>query len=400
MGLIVLATVGPIDSLADNFVFGHMIQHTILFDQAALLLALGLTGPVLVPILTKPGVKHLQVLMHPVVAVVLWLVVMYGWHLPVCYQVAAEHEVIHLCEHACFITAGVVMWLALLGPFPKPEWFGNGAKAIYVAIIHFSTMGLANILMWSGTVLYPFYVASDHAHGVEPLTDQSLAGVVLMIQSGIVMLGVFFWLVLRWAREDTERQELLDLAHERGIDLDARRAGRAVSAGRGAELRRRLVAREASENTTSGGDRRLVALGSLALRMPPPASDGLRGNGRRGGSSSGATASPATSPAATPSRPNRPRRSTSPTTAAPVDLAKLKGRPVLVAFLYTHCHDLCPSSPPRSTPPTRRWPRRARPLSWPSPSTPPTTRRQRRRVQPRPPDRRRDRLAAGLARRN
>lgn len=26
----------------------------------------------------------------------------------------------------------------------------------------------------------------------------------------------------------------------------------------------------------------------------------------------------------------------------PVNLAGLKGRPVLVAFLYTHCHDLCP----------------------------------------------------------
>jgi protein SCO1 len=25
-----------------------------------------------------------------------------------------------------------------------------------------------------------------------------------------------------------------------------------------------------------------------------------------------------------------------------VDLSSLKGRPVLVAFLYTHCHDLCP----------------------------------------------------------
>ncbi len=25
-----------------------------------------------------------------------------------------------------------------------------------------------------------------------------------------------------------------------------------------------------------------------------------------------------------------------------VDLAKLKGKPVLVAFLYTHCHDVCP----------------------------------------------------------
>jgi len=241
MAMIVLATVGPMDGLADDYVFGHMIQHTILFDEAALLLAIGLTGPVLIPILTKPGVRYLQVLMHPVVAVALWLAVMYGWHLPFAYQLAAEHDVIHLCEHASFITAGVVMWLALLGPFPKPEWFGNGAKAIYVATIHFSTMGLANILMWSGTVLYPFYSASDYAHGIEPLTDQSLAGVVLMIQSGIVMLGVFFWLVLRWAREDTERQELLDLAHERGIELDARRAGRAVASGRSAELRSRLL---------------------------------------------------------------------------------------------------------------------------------------------------------------
>ena len=241
MALIVIATVGPIDSLADDFVFGHMIQHTILFDEASLLLAIGLTGPVLVPLLTKPGIRRLQVLMHPVAAVVLWLVVMYGWHLPPCYQLAAEHEGVHLCEHASFITAGVVMWLALLGPFPKPEWFGNGAKAIYVATIHFSTMGLANILMWSGTVLYPFYSASDRAHGIEQLTDQSLAGVVLMIQSGIVMFGVLFWLVLRWAREDTERQELLDLAYERGVDLDARRAGRAVASGRAAELRNRLL---------------------------------------------------------------------------------------------------------------------------------------------------------------
>ena len=161
--------------------------------------------------------------------------------LPPLYQAAEEHALVHLCEHACFIAAGVGMWLALLGPFPKPEWFGNGARAIYAGAIHFSSMGLANILMWSGTVLYPIYVASDRAHGIAPITDQSVAGVVLMVQSVVMMLGIFAWLVLRWAREDTERQELLDLAHERGIALDGRRAGRAVAAGRGEELRRRLV---------------------------------------------------------------------------------------------------------------------------------------------------------------
>jgi putative membrane protein len=251
MALIVLATVGPMDELADDFVSGHMVQHTILFDEVALLLAIGLTGPVLSPILGKPGVGRLQVLMHPVVAVAFWLVMMYGWHTPPLYQAAEEHEVIHLIEHACFIASGTVMWLALIGPFPKPEWFGNGAKAIYIAVIHFSSMGLANILMWSGTVLYPFYAASDNAHHIEPLGDQGIAGAILMVQSGIVMLGALAWLVLRWAREDDERQELLDLAYDRGIELDPQRAGRAVAAGRGAELRRRIVSRdEGIENTT------------------------------------------------------------------------------------------------------------------------------------------------------
>lgn len=243
LSMIVLSTVGPMDELADNFVYGHMIQHTLLLEEASLLLALGLTGPVLGPILTKPGLGRLRFLTYPVLAVAIWLVVMYGWHAPPAYQAAEENEVIHLFEHACFIAAGVLMWLALLGPFPKPEWFGNGARAIYAGVVHFSSMGLANILMWSGAVLYPFYVASDRAHGLSPITDQSLAGVVLMVQSALLMFGILAWLVLRWARQDTERQELLDLAREHGIDLDERRASRAVAAGRAAELRHRLLAR-------------------------------------------------------------------------------------------------------------------------------------------------------------
>ncbi len=242
LAAIVLVTVGPMDDLADNFVFGHMIQHTLLLEEISMLLAVGLTGPVLGPIMTKPGLRRLRGLTHPVVAFVIWAVVMYGWHAPPAYQLAAENEVVHLCEHATFVAAGVLMWLALLGPFPKPEWFGNGAKAIYAGGVHFASMGLANILMWSGTVLYPFYVASDEAHGISPITDQSLAGVVLMLQSAMLMFGILAWLVLRWASQDTERQELLDLAIEHGVELDERRAGRAVAAGRGAELRNRLLA--------------------------------------------------------------------------------------------------------------------------------------------------------------
>jgi putative membrane protein len=242
LALVLAATVGPLDELADDFVFGHMIQHTILLDEASLLLAIGLTGPMLGPLLRLPGLRRSRTLMQPVVALGLWIAVMYGWHVPALYQAAEENSAIHFCEHASFLAAGTIMWLALLGPLPKPRWFNNPARAIYAGAVHFSSMGLANILMWSGAVLYPFYVASDRAHGISPLTDQSLAGAVLMIQGGVVMLCVFFWTLLRWAREDTERQDLLDFARERGFVLTEQRAAIAAAAGRGAELRSRLEA--------------------------------------------------------------------------------------------------------------------------------------------------------------
>ena len=50
------------------------------------------------------------------------------------------------------------------------------------------------------------------------------------------------WLFLRTAKEGEERQDLLDFAHARGLELSDERATRAVGAGRGAELRNRLEA--------------------------------------------------------------------------------------------------------------------------------------------------------------
>ena len=63
---------------------------------------------------------------------------------------------------------------------------------------------------------------------------------VMMVEGGLVTLGLFAWVFFRAAREGEERQRLLDLAAERGIELDERRAARAVASGHGALLERRL----------------------------------------------------------------------------------------------------------------------------------------------------------------
>ena len=62
----------------------------------------------------------------------------------------------------------------------------------------------------------------------------------MTIEGGLVTLGVLAWLFLRWAQQDTERQELLDLAEDRGVDLSDARAERAVRAGQGGRLAERI----------------------------------------------------------------------------------------------------------------------------------------------------------------
>jgi cytochrome c oxidase assembly factor CtaG len=133
----------------------------------------------------------------------------------------------------------MAMWMPLFGPLPKPAWFGNAARLGYIIAVRLTGAVLANVLTWSGTVLYPRY-AGGGPWGISPLQDQTVAGAIMMVEGSLLTIGLFCWLFLRTAREGEERQALLDLAEARGIELTDRRAARAVAAGRGAELRQRI----------------------------------------------------------------------------------------------------------------------------------------------------------------
>jgi putative membrane protein len=235
--LFVIALSPPVDNIADELLVAHMAQHLLLADLAALAIVLGLTGPLIAPILRIKLFDRLRVLAHPVVAGSLWALDLYLWHTPFAYQAALHHDAVHAFEHACFFVFGILLWMPLFGPLPKPEWFGNFAKLVYIVGVRLTGSVLANVLLWDAVVLYPFYRGS---HGISAASDQSAAGAVMMIEESVLTIALFGWLFVRTARESEERQELLELAASRGVELSEKRATRAVSAGRGAELRRRL----------------------------------------------------------------------------------------------------------------------------------------------------------------
>lgn len=244
-GLVVLmiAYVSPLEGLADELLTYHMIQHLLIMDVAALLFVLGLTGPIMQPLLVRRPFRWLRHLANPIVALLIWATLLYVWHIPALYQAATfDSDFVHALQHLCFFTAGLAFWMSLLGPLPKPAWFGAAASAGFVFGVRLVGAVLANVLMWSGSVLYGRYSAGEAERGISGLSDQGTAGVVMMAESTVITLAILTWLLLQWARRDSERQELLDLAHQRGVELDPARAQRAVDAGQGARLRERIEA--------------------------------------------------------------------------------------------------------------------------------------------------------------
>jgi putative membrane protein len=240
--VILVAQASPVAHIAEELVIAHMVEHLLLGDVATLLLVLGLTGPLLQPLLSVRAFDRLRALAHPLVAFPLWAANLFFWHIPVMYDAAYGGAPLHALEHACFVFFGCLMWMPVFGPLPKPQWFTAAWKVVYVIAVRFTGAILGNVLMWSGSVLYTQYAAGERSWGLTPLQDQSTAGVIMMIEGTFLGLGLLAWVFFEAAREGIEKQRLLDLAQERGVELDAERAQRAVAAGHGDRLEQQLIA--------------------------------------------------------------------------------------------------------------------------------------------------------------
>lgn len=265
--VVTIVQLPPCDGLADQVLMAHMTQHILIGDVASLLIVLGLTGPILQPLLHIRATRGLRRLSHPLVALALWAVDLYVWHIPLLYQLAIRHDLLHALEHACLLWFGTLLWLALIGPLPKPRWFSAWWGVGYVIVVRFAGALLANVLIWAQTVFYPVYRTTDAARGLNPLSDQNVAGGIMMVEQVLLTTALLGWLFYRLARQDDERQELLDLARERGITLTEDRATRAAAAGAAQRLRDRLVTasgqpRATDDHPGSSGNERSARTGN------------------------------------------------------------------------------------------------------------------------------------------
>lgn len=234
LAIIALALFSPVDAVGeDGLLAAHMLQHTLLGAIAPLFLVLGLTGPVLRPLLARRGARRVMVLAHPWVAFSAWAADLAFWHIPPVFDAALANDSLHAVEHMSFVVFGLILWAPIVEPVRGPAWFTTRLKVAYMAGLWFAGLLFANVLWFSGTVIYTTYEQTAPSFGVSTLRDQGNAGTVMMVTHCLLAFGAAAILFFRQAEEEQLRQRLIDGG------LDPARVDRAVKAGRVKELARR-----------------------------------------------------------------------------------------------------------------------------------------------------------------
>lgn len=207
--LAMLALVSPIDALADQLFFAHMIQHMLLLDVVPVLAILGLTKVILRPVtrVVHDLERRAGALAHPAFAVFLYVGVIWAWHVPSAYDLAVRHPLIHVLEHVGFVLAGSLYWWHLLSPIRARLRLDGMGPVIYMASTKLFVGALGMGLAFAPSALYPYYVHHARVWGISAIDDQSIAGLIMAVEQSLVMGAALVALFIRALSESERAQQ-------------------------------------------------------------------------------------------------------------------------------------------------------------------------------------------------
>src|SRR6266511_2034018 len=145
VALATLALVSPLDRAGEEYLLSaHMVQHVLIGDAAPALLVLAVRGPLCFFLLPRAVLRPLarlrwlrgllSFLLRPAVSFGLWVLAFGTWHVPVAYDGALDHPLLHDLEHASFVLAGLLVWTQLVDPIRHGR-LSLGQRAAYAVAL-------------------------------------------------------------------------------------------------------------------------------------------------------------------------------------------------------------------------------------------------------------------------
>lgn len=217
--LLLAATSWPVGLLGAGYLLTvHSVQHLAIAVVAAPLLLLG-TPAWLAQAALRPRGVHLAVrgVTHPLVAIVVFNAVFVLSHLPAVVDTVHPTQAGTFATTTAFLVAGLLVWWPIVGPVPI-----NRLPQLLVLPYLFLQFVLpklpAGILIFSEQPMFDLYRDADRVWaGFSASTDQQVAGAIIWLVGGTIIVLAIGGVLVHWQREERMR----DVRRELGLPASA-----------------------------------------------------------------------------------------------------------------------------------------------------------------------------------
>ena len=202
---LLLGATWPIHDLAEGYLYSmHMVQHMLFTFVAAPLLLTGTPAWMWRALLRPAAVRAVWALLtRPLVALIVANGVLFLIHWPAVVSLSVRSELAHFSLHTLLLGSAIVMWWPVLSPLPELPPLSRPGQLLYLFFQSLAPTIPASFLTFGTEPLYPIYATFPRIWGMDALTDQLIAGLVMKIVGGAILWVVIAAIFFRWGHEET-----------------------------------------------------------------------------------------------------------------------------------------------------------------------------------------------------
>jgi putative membrane protein len=198
MAMLWIASDWPLHDISEDYLYSaHMLQHMML-SYFLPPLALMATPTWLMRVLVGDGraYRALTFLAKPIVAGVLFNVVIIVTHVPLMVNASVENGPLHYSLHFVVVMSSLLMWMPVVGPFPELHMTPLG-KCIYLFLQSVVPTIPAAWLTFASGAVYSSYDQPVRVWGITVTDDQQIAGAIMKVGGSVFLWSIVIYLFFR-----------------------------------------------------------------------------------------------------------------------------------------------------------------------------------------------------------
>jgi cytochrome c oxidase assembly factor CtaG len=186
------AWITPLATLGAHYLLAaHLIQALIVMGPVPALLLLALPRSAGISPNALP--RSLRIAVHPVVAIIALNLGFIVWHITPAFDAAIANAWVYDLMEITLLVVSLLFWWPIVSPCSPPARALSGFGKLGYIVLATLPQTLGGLLIaLAGHVLYPGYGAGPRLVGIDPMTDQEIAGASIALVSKVALLAAFF----------------------------------------------------------------------------------------------------------------------------------------------------------------------------------------------------------------